>query len=350
MTKLIWQKIRDVIGMAPIAFSPDNDTLIACGVDPDLRSFKFWDISETLNFSRFQFINTSPSFNSYFDGCIAISPDAQKFAIYTGFTIELWNLNNGQFLNHLFLAYDLDMPSLGISFVSDEKLIFWDNYFFHTWKFTPEWDRCIDYIEIARIPALCTILNCYHDHNKKLFLIMDSQLKIISLIENKDISRYYRYYNEIRSLEFQVVREIKIDNVTPTCLTINQTGSFLVVGYSDGIIRLYDAVTGELIRCFSKHSSSVKSVAISPDCRSIASAEESVDSETSIKVWNTVTGELNANLTNSVGAVTSLLFSPDSTKLAASSDSQVTLFALRNELPERTYSINDDHLANDEFF
>ena len=171
--------------------------------------------------------------------------------------------------------------------------------------------------------------------------VIDEILLITSLIQGTNNS--YRYVgHSYCGLDVQVVREIKIDTVVPTCLTISQTGSFLVVGYSDGIIRLYDANTGELIRCFSKHSSSVKSVAISPDCRSIASVEECVDSDISIKVWNTVTGELNANSTGSAGAVTSLLFSPDSTKLAASGDSQVTLFALNPELPKPTYSINDD--------
>lgn len=146
MTKLIWQNIGCVTGKVPIAFSPDNKTLIACSVDPDLRSFKFGDISEIPNFSRSQFISTSSSFNSYFDGCIAISPDAQKLAIYTGFTIELWNLNNGQILDFLFITQDLEMPSLGLNFVSNEELIFWDNYWFWTWKFIP--NRFICQLEI----------------------------------------------------------------------------------------------------------------------------------------------------------------------------------------------------------
>ena len=342
MTKLIWQKIGCVTGKAPIAFSPDNNILIGRSIDPDLRAFKFWDISQAIKFVRSQFLNTSSSFEYCVDSCLAslaISSDAQKIAIYNGYTIELWNLNNGQILDHLFITYDsLEMPSIGINFISNEELIFWDNYWFWTWKFIP--NRFICHLEIDRFPALCHILNCFY--NERLFLVINQKLLIISTTESNNSDSVRNCFWEAKSLGFQVVREIKIDGITPTCLTISQTGSFLLVGYSDWIIRLYDANTGELIRCFSKHSSSVKSVAISPDCRSIASVEESVDSDTSIKVWNTVTGELNANLTGSSGAVTSLLFSPDSTKLATSGDIQVTLFALNPELPKPTYSINDD--------
>ncbi|MFN5966881.1 MAG: WD40 repeat domain-containing protein, partial [Pseudanabaena sp.] len=330
---------------------------------PDLRSFKFWDISETPNFYRFQFINTSLSFGGYdfwFYPCLAISPDAQKLAIYNGFDIELWDLSSGRFLDSFFLAdeidrhYDLEKPLLRISFISNKKLIFelilGDSYLFYTWKYMYEYNRrCLNYLGISRFPESCPILSFCHD--RSLFLVMNYNLQIISLTKIKsntpleidnNIPNYYDEYNETKYLEFQVVREIKIDNVLPTCLNVSQTGSFLVVGYSDGIIRFYDAGTGELIRCFSKHSSSVKSVAISPDCRSIASVGESVDLETNIKVWDTVTGELNANLTNSTGAINSLLFSPDSTKLAASSDSQVTLFALKPEPSEPIVYMDDD--------
>ena len=356
MTKLIWQNVGCVVGKTPVAFSPDNNTLIARSIDPDLLAFKFWNIPQGIEFVRFQFINTSSSsfydFGGYPDKALAISPDAQKIAIYSQFTVELWNLSNGQFLDHLHLPDYSEMYCPVTNYISNGKLICWDDGAdtLRIWGFRPNRGSSCLYLEkvYKNFPDLqipFPVLNCLYKDN--LFLVMDEILLTTLLIKGDEHHNEGHFYCE---LDVQVVREIKIDTVVPTCLTISQTGSFLVVGYSDGIIRLYDANTGELIRYFSKHSSSVKSVAISPDCRNIASVGETVDSETSIKVWNTVTGELNANLTGSGSAITSLLFSPDSTKLAASSDSQVTLFALRNELPERTYSINDDHLANDEFF
>ncbi len=221
-----------------------------------MQSFKFWDISETPNFSRFQFINTSSS--SFYDSwgspnkALAISPDAKKIGIYCDFTVELWDLNNGQFLDHLLLPDYWEMYCPVTNFISTRKLICWDDgaNTLRIWEFRPgRTSYCLYLRKIyEKFPDLqipFPALNCLYKDN--LFLIIDEILLTTLLIKGDEHQNEGHFYCE---LDVQVVREIKIDTIVPTCLTISQTGSFLVVGYSDGIIRLYDAGTGELIRYF----------------------------------------------------------------------------------------------------
>ncbi len=65
-------------------------------------------------------------------------------------------------------------------------------------------------------------------------------------------------------------------------------GSRVLSGSADNTIKLWDAATGALIRTFEGHSDQVRSVAFSPDGARVLSGS----SDKTIKLWDAATGEL----------------------------------------------------------
>lgn len=99
----------------------------------------------------------------------------------------------------------------------------------------------------------------------------------------------------------------------------------LAVGGPDGTVRLYSIVTGKLLRSF-LHVGPVSSVAFSGDGRLLASG----GTNETAKVWDVGTGVLRLRLAHP-RAVRSVSFSPDSTRLLTlSSDRFVRVFDVAN--------------------
>ena len=87
------------------------------------------------------------------------------------------------------------------------------------------------------------------------------------------------------------------------------------MGWSNGIIYLWDGVTGERKQTLDRHKSFVYSVAFSPDGRTLASGGGWPDG--TVHLWDAGTGEHKGALTEHRGAVYGIAFSPDGTTLAS---------------------------------
>ena len=92
----------------------------------------------------------------------------------------------------------------------------------------------------------------------------------------------------------------------------------LACGSGDRTIKLWDLATGTLKQTLEGHSSSVQSVAFSPDGRLLASGS----GDQTIKLWNLATGALELTLEGHLSSVQSIAFSPDGRLLASGSDDQ----------------------------
>ncbi|KAF5500023.1 Vegetative incompatibility protein HET-E-1 [Colletotrichum aenigma] len=93
-------------------------------------------------------------------------------------------------------------------------------------------------------------------------------------------------------------------------------GRQLASASSDTTVKLWDAATGQCQRTLEGHSSSVNSVAFSPDGRQLASAS----SDTTVKLWDAATGQCQRTLEGHSSYVNSVAFSPDGRQLASASD------------------------------
>ena len=102
-------------------------------------------------------------------------------------------------------------------------------------------------------------------------------------------------------------------------IAFSPDGALLAVASSIGIW-LYDATTGTEVNLLTGHTSSVKSVAFSPDGTTLASGSW----DTTVRLWDVPTGKPLHTLVGHTDSVNSIAFSPDGSTLASRSRDNMT--------------------------
>ncbi len=95
-------------------------------------------------------------------------------------------------------------------------------------------------------------------------------------------------------------------------------GHTLASASADQTVKMWDAVTGQLIRTLKGHTGPVSSVEFSPDGKGLASAS----ADQTVKVWDAATGKEIRTLRGHTGLVTRVVYSPDGKGLASASADQ----------------------------
>jgi WD40 repeat protein/serine/threonine protein kinase len=125
---------------------------------------------------------------------------------------------------------------------------------------------------------------------------------------------------DLRGWEWHYLKRLRGRNLPPLrhgaavlCAAISPDGEWIAASDQAGMIRIWDARTGQERRSFRAHEQHARSVAISPDGRRLASGGW----DGTVKVWDAQTGERLSQWQEpgtSIGCVT---FSPDGNRLAA---------------------------------
>ena len=122
---------------------------------------------------------------------------------------------------------------------------------------------------------------------------------------------------------FSVVNPVRIWG-----LAFDKEGERFATGAFDGVLRVWDAATGEKLLELPGHASTIVDIRFSPDGRTIATSS----SDGTVKVRDAETGKELVTLTGHTGLVSGVAFSPDGTRLAtASQDGTVRVHALQLE-------------------
>jgi WD40 repeat protein len=101
-----------------------------------------------------------------------------------------------------------------------------------------------------------------------------------------------------------------------TSLAVSADGRLVVTGSRDDTARLWDAATGEELRCLRGHMDDVTSLAFSPDGRWVATGSR----DDSVRIWEVASGSEHKRLVGHAFAVTSVAFSPDGSTLVSGSE------------------------------
>ena len=115
-----------------------------------------------------------------------------------------------------------------------------------------------------------------------------------------------------------------------TSVAYSPAGDRIVSGSTDNSIKIWNALSGELINTLNGHDGSVWSVAFSPAGDRIVSGS----TDNSIKIWNALSGELINTLNGHDGSVYSIAYSPAGDRIVSgSADNSIKIWnALSGEL------------------
>jgi WD40 repeat protein len=98
-------------------------------------------------------------------------------------------------------------------------------------------------------------------------------------------------------------------------IAISQNGKFFVTGHEDTNIRLWDAITGQLIYTYTGHKDPVMAVAISPDGQWLVSGSR----DNTLNRWDIATGKYTHTYTGHQALFRSVAISPDGQWLVSGS-------------------------------
>lgn len=128
----------------------------------------------------------------------------------------------------------------------------------------------------------------------------------------------------------------------------------LITGGDDKTIKYWDLASGHCTKVLAGHESWVWSVALSPDCKTLASSSN----DSSIRIWDAKTGQLQRVLQGHLNVALSVAFSPDGLRVASGSNDQtikiwepktgacLQTYTLKHRVWSVTFSPDGQYLAS----
>ena len=129
-------------------------------------------------------------------------------------------------------------------------------------------------------------------------------------------------------------------------VALSPTSELVAAGTTDGEIRLWQTISGTLLRTCQGHTDRVWSVAFSPDGKTLASSSE----DQTIRLWNANSGECLNTLHGHTERVRSVIFSSDGRLLASGSENHnIRLWDVNNGQCLQTLQTYTDRIWSIDF-
>jgi WD40 repeat protein len=293
--------LQNSSGTSFVKYSPDGKMLAGSS---GLEVIKLWDVSTGKEIHSIPGPPTSiDSFAFTVDGKFLISGGWDK-------TIRLWNVDTGR--EHSVIdGYASVVES--ISFDPGQKVIAsggWDGTV-RLWdirtgeevrilKLVPTSVRSVAFSRDGRIIASANTVSSA-DGKVLPALATDKTIRLWDVVTGK-------------LLRTQGHSALKDHSNSVNSIAFNHDGEVLASGGDDRKVKLWDGATGKHLRTLGEHSSSAFFVVFSPDGKRLASADLAAeDSNPTVKLWNATTGKELLTLNGSSGP---LAFSRDGKMLA----------------------------------
>ncbi|KAJ7592862.1 WD40-repeat-containing domain protein [Mycena floridula] len=310
--------------VASVAFFPNGQHIVVGCKEGDIQ---VWDISGDTSHSQ------SHAHTSAVE-VVAFSPDGE--AVVSGSkTLQLWDTETGVVLAGPFkhssqvksLAFSPDGNCLALG-LKDGKILLQE---IKTGKVVwgPFWEHTGSVCSIAFSSDGLQITSACSDDN---IWIWDAQTgkkihqryfkrPVLSVTFSSDgqhialASGIYRNI-EIFDMMTAAVTAILVHVQAISSMAFSAAGNHIVSGSEDMIIRLWDIMTGDLVRCLEGHTNVVSSITFSPDGKWVVSGSE----DCTVRIWDVATDNTSAVLLGHTKAVISIQLSPDGTHLVSGSD------------------------------
>ncbi len=129
-----------------------------------------------------------------------------------------------------------------------------------------------------------------------------------------DLRGWDWYY--LKRLCHSELLEFKENDGVANTVAFSRDGRFVSAGGEDGIVRLWDAQTGELLHNLLGHSDRINCIAFSPDGKRLASAS----ADTTVKIWDPLAGTEDSSYSQHVLGVVGLVFHPQQSEICTVSE------------------------------
>ncbi|MCG9126215.1 WD40 repeat domain-containing protein [Candidatus Poribacteria bacterium] len=316
-------------------YSADGNTIAIGGYNGSVYQCES-SIAES-NHNPVLLFNKTPLLSGHhrFAHCITLSPDGARIATGSHDGVRLWDVTSGEFIQ----SYEGHTDSIhGVAFSPDGTKIAggsWDGRT-HSWSIDSRIHSELERKNDSQPSSADNSGYIYRtDYVTSVVFSPDGKTIASSINENE-----IRLWN---ALSGKLIRKFEGHSDIIYSLAISPDGNTIASGSKDKSVRLWDLNTGEHKSTLLGHTAMVCSVAFSPDGKTLVSGTWYGET---VRLWNVNTGKIRGHLKGFRGVVLSIDYSPDGDTIVTSINRNIYLWDAKTGQHKHTLEGHTDRVES----